>query len=97
LGNQPLSGPTHLTVIAPLGCTPRFLRRGYPLPRFVDPFDTFDEGSQATVGHLSDDLEVWLYPGQINAPFSLFDGTLLVCDARPTQGGAHSIQWKIFE
>jgi len=97
LGNRPVSGPARLTVKAPLGCTPRFLRRGYPLVRFVDVFDTFDEGTAARVGHLNDHLEVWLYPGKVNAPFPLFDGAHLDCEIRPEKTGAHSIQWKIFE
>ncbi len=94
--NCPRRGPARLTVQAKLGCTPRFLRRGYLLPRFVTAFDTFDKGTAARVGDLNDDLEVWLYPGQTNVPFSMFDGTELDGDARPTKAGDRSVRWKIF-
>jgi alpha-glucosidase len=94
--DRPLHGPAQITVRAELGSTPRFLRRGHPLARFVDAFDTFDAGTQARVGHLNGDLEVWLYAGQPNVSFTLFDGTVLDCNTRPARAGEHAIHWKIF-
>ena len=95
-GSRPVQGPAHLTVSAPLGRTPRFLRQGYPLPRFASAFDTFEEGTQARVGRLDGDLEVWLYPGQEMQPFTLFDGAEIKDHQAARRAGEHNITWKIF-
>jgi hypothetical protein len=81
-------------VDAPFGKTPRFLRRAFILPRFVKAFDTFDNVTTAHVGHLEDDIEAWIYPGDDKASFALFDGTEL------REGEIHSgnrrVEWRIF-
>jgi len=41
--HKPVRGPARITVDAPFGRTPHFLRRGYILPRFAQSFDTFDD------------------------------------------------------
>ena len=95
--NRAMSGFTKITVDAPFGRTPIFLRRGFALPRFVRTFDTFDrvtndEGQKTKVGTLDDDIEVWLYPDpKSRASLALFDGTELR-EGESTQ----RITWKIF-
>jgi alpha-glucosidase (family GH31 glycosyl hydrolase) len=86
--NRPVRGPARLVVEAPFGRVPCFLRRGFLLPRFARAFDTFDDPTKderqvanvmrpPTVGSLDDDLEVWLYPSEGVASFTLFDGSEL--------------------
>jgi len=78
----------------PFGRTPRFLRRGFVLPRFAESFDTFDNVTTARVGHLSDDIEAWIYPSDTKASFELFDGTKLIEGKKP---GNRKIEWKVFK
>jgi hypothetical protein len=91
---KPVRGPARIVAEAPFGQVPRFLRRGYILPRFVSAFDTLDDVSTARVGHLGDDLEVWLYPAKAQAFFTLFDGTVLTRDAELP--GPRRVSWRIF-
>ncbi len=94
--NRAVPGATKIIVDAPLGRTPIFLRRGFIVPRFVKAFDTFDQGTTAQVGSLTDDLEAWLYPDPTqSAVFELFDGTRL--RANETKVGSRNITWKIFK
>ncbi|MEP7199365.1 MAG: TIM-barrel domain-containing protein [Chloroflexota bacterium] len=94
--SRAVRGPTRITVDAPFGRVPLFLRRGYMLPKFVSAFDTFTNAATAgrspspdhrppTLGRLDDPLEVWLYPSEGEQSFTLFDGTVL--HARCTEGG----------
>jgi hypothetical protein len=90
---------TQLDVAAPFGQTPVFLRRGCLLPRFQRAFDTFDPVDTARVGRLTDNLEIWLYPGQEEAVFTLFDGTCLTYSqgAGQAEGGPQRmVDWKIY-
>jgi alpha-glucosidase (family GH31 glycosyl hydrolase) len=91
---RPVRGPARIVAEAPFGQAPRFLRRGYILPRFVSAFDTFDDVSTARVGHLGDDLEVWLYPVKAQSSFTLFDGTVLTRDVESS--GPRRVSWRIF-
>jgi alpha-glucosidase len=104
-GNHAVCGPARILVQAPLGKTPTFLRRGFVLPRFMKSFDTFDlpvpDGRQKTdgirrpnVGTLNDGIEAWVYPGDTQASFELFDGTKLVEGEQP---GNRKAEWKIFK
>jgi hypothetical protein len=92
-------------VDAPFGKTPRFLRRGFILPRFVKSFDTFDmptadhrppTAPPPRVGSLDDDIEVWLYPDpSARASFALFDGTEL--REGETHTGTRRVEWRFFK
>lgn len=117
--NRAVQGPGEIKAEARYGRVPLYLRRGYPLPRFTEAFDTFDpvtpdartrtdEKGQvgpvvhpARVGHLEDNLTVWLYPGAGGSAFTLFDGTVL----RPRDGAGteedsphpdRRIEWRLF-
>ncbi len=104
--NRAVEGPQRILVDAPLGKTPRFLRRGFIVPRFSHAFDTFDrpmeDGGRKTedirpprIGSLNDDLEVWLYPDPTqHASFELFDGTKI---AEGTKTTHRRIEWKVFK
>ncbi len=93
--HRAVQGLAQIAVDAPLGRTARFLRRGFALPRFVRAFDTFDNVTTARVGHLDDDIEVWLYPDPNRlASFELFDGTRLLEGEQPSN---RKIEWKIFK
>jgi hypothetical protein len=61
----------------------------------VNAFDTFDNVSTARVGHLDDDLEIWLYPAEADSSFTLFDETVLT-PAAESPGPRH-VSWRIFE
>jgi len=71
-------GPAWIEVESNLGQTPIFLRQGFPIPRFSRPFETFEKSiSKVRKGNLKASLLVWLYAGETNIPFELFDGTLV--------------------
>lgn len=91
---KPVRGPARIVAESPFGQVPRFLRRGYILPRFVNAFDTFDDVSTARVGHLGDDLEIWLYPAKAQSSFTLFDGTVLTPGAESP--GPRRVSWRVF-
>jgi len=99
-----LRGPARITVEAPLGKLPRFLRQGCLLPRFAQAFDTFADvpspgvrldAAATRYGHLNDDLEVWLYAGNSASSFTLFDGAVLQHPGID-KAGPRRITWKIY-
>jgi len=93
-------GGQSVEVTAVPGCVPLFLRQGFPLPRFVETFDSFDPSDFARLGTLDGDLEVWLFPGSEPADFLLFDGGVLHYHRGKSSlkgGAARKVEWKVFE
>jgi alpha-glucosidase len=91
--NKPIQGPARIIAQSALGQTPRFLRRGFILPRYAKSFDTFETVSTAHVGHLGDPIEAWLYQGSVKSAFTLFDETTL--REGETNIGTRQVAWKL--
>jgi len=93
--NRAVGGLSKIVVNALLGRTPTFLRRGFVVPRFVKVFDTFNDVTTARVGHLDGDIEAWIYPGETEASFTLFDGTIL--REGEARAGTRNVEWRFFD